>query len=125
MHIAVFEVLRPSQPPSLSRLGRRYTVGFEDTVLTVVRTGPVRPSSVHVERFARYEELVGTVQEKLKRRFRHGYVLVWWTEDFPLLGWIREHDWPVEPRKVVVPGIQLELPLRGSHKRHRRRAGSS
>jgi hypothetical protein len=111
MHIAVFEVLYPTHPNAFIRMGRRYTVGFEDTMLTVVRSGPVRPSSVHVERFGSEDELLENVREKLKRRFRHGYVLVWWTEEFPLLAWIGEHGWPVEPRTVLVPGIQLELPL--------------
>ena len=111
MHIAVFQVLYPDHPNASMRLGRGYTVGFEDTVVTVIRSGPVRPSSVYVERFGSNEELLGNVREKLKRRFRHGYVLVWWTEDFPLLKWIRERGWPVEPRAVLVPGIQFELPF--------------
>jgi hypothetical protein len=87
MHIAFFEVLRPVHERAAKRLGRRYVMGIEDARLTVQRSGPVRPPSVDVERYETHEELIAAVQEKIKRRVYYGYVLIWWTEDFPLLDW--------------------------------------
>jgi len=112
MHIAVFEVRRPVHERAEKRLGRRYALGFEATRLTVQRSGPVRPSSVHVEDFATHDDLLANVKDKLKRRIYHGYALIWWSEEFPLLDWLREQGCPVEHRAIIPPGIQLQLPLR-------------
>ena len=110
MHIAVFEVLRPIHERAAERLGRRYVMGFEEARLTVQRSGPVRSPSVYVERFEAHEELINAVKEKIKRRVYHGYILIWWSEDFPLLDWMRERMCPVEQQAIVPPAIQLELP---------------
>jgi len=111
MHIAVLEVLRPIHDRATERLGRRYVVAFEDTRLTVLRSGPNRPPSKYVEQFDTHEELIVNVKEKLKRRFYHGYVLIWWHQGFPLLNWIYDREYPVEYRAILPPGIQLELPF--------------
>ncbi len=111
MHIAVFEVLQPIHDRAEERLGRRYAIGFEETRLTVQRSGPIRSPSVSVERFATHEDLLANVREKLKRRACNGYVLNWWSEGFPLLGWLRDRAYPTEFRAIVPSGIQLEFPL--------------
>jgi hypothetical protein len=110
MHIAVFEVLRPIHERAAERLGRRYVIGFEGTHLTVQRSGPARSPAVYVERYETQDELIAAVQEKIKRRVYHGYVLIWWSEDFPLLEWMRERARPIERRVIVPPAIQLDLP---------------
>jgi hypothetical protein len=110
MHVAVFEVLQPVHERAAERLGRRYVIGFEDTHLTVQRSGPVRSPSVYVERYETHEKLVNAVKEKIKRRVYHGYVLIWWSANFPLLGWMRERECPIERRAIVPPAIQLDLP---------------
>lgn len=111
MHIAVFEVTQPVHERAEKRLGRRYALGFEATRLTTQRSGPVRPSSVHLEDFATHDDLLANVKDKLKRRIYHGYTLIWWSGGFPLLPWLREQECPVEHRAIIPPGIQLELPL--------------
>jgi hypothetical protein len=110
MHIAVFEVLRPVHERAAERLGRRYVMGFEETRLTVQRSGPLRSPSVYVERFETHEDLITDVKEKIKRRVYHGYVLIWWNKDFPLLDWMRERACPIEHQAIVPPVIQLDLP---------------
>jgi hypothetical protein len=66
--------------------------------------------SVYAERFETQEDLLADAKEKIKRRVYHGYVLVWWSEDFPLLGWMRERACPIEHRVIAPPAIQLDLP---------------
>ncbi len=74
--------------------------------------GPNRPQSKCVGLlFDTNDDLLANMQEKLKRRFYHGYVLIWWGEGFPLLGWIRDRNYVVEPRTVLVLSVQLELPF--------------
>jgi hypothetical protein len=110
MHIAVFEVLRPVHERAAERLGRRYVIGFEETRLTVQRSGPVRTPAVYGERYETPDELIAAVKEKIKRRVYHGYVLIWWSEEFPLLDWMHERACPIERRAIVPPAIQLDLP---------------
>jgi hypothetical protein len=110
VHIVVFEVLRPIHERAAERLGRRYVMGFEETRLTVQRSGPLRSPSIYVERYETHEDLITDVKEKIKRRVYHGYVLIWWSEDFPLLDWMRERECPIEHRTIVPPAIQLDLP---------------
>ena len=111
IHIAVFEVLHPVHERAAERLGRRYVVGFEDTQLTMQRSRPLRSPAVYSERFATPVALLDKLKEKLVRRFYHGYVLIGWSEGFPLLDWIYERDYAVEPRIILTPAIQLELPF--------------
>lgn len=58
MRIGVFEVVRPIHDRAERRLGRRYVMGFDDTRLTVQRSGPVRPSAVYVEDFPTYKDVL-------------------------------------------------------------------
>lgn len=111
MHIAVFEVIRPVHDRAEKRLGRRYALGFGATRLTVQRSRPVRPSSVHVENFPTHDDLLANVKDKLKRRIYHGYVLIWWNDGFPLLAWLRCQDQFEIPQNDRVENPQLELPF--------------
>ena len=110
MDIAVFQVLYPKDERAAERLGRRYVIGLEKARLTVHRSGPTRPPSAYVERFETHDALIANLQEKLKRRFRNGYVLIWWSDGFPLLEWIRERAYPIEYHPALPPAMQLELP---------------
>ena len=111
MDIAVLQVLYPKDKRAAERLGRRYVIGIEETRLTVHRSGPARSPSVYIDRFETHDALLTALQEKLKRRFYNGYVLIWWSDGFPLLEWIRERAYPIEYRPTLPPAIQLELPL--------------
>ena len=95
MDIAVFQVLYPKDDRAAERLGRRYVMGLEENRLTVLRSGPTRSPSVYTDRFETHDALLTALQEKLKRRFYNGYVLIWWSDGFPLLEWIREHAYPM------------------------------
>lgn len=111
MHTAVPEVLRPIHDRAEERLGRRHVIGLGETRLTVQRRGPIRSPSVYMECFATHEDLLANVRQKLRRRACNGYALIWWSEGFPLLGWLRDRAYPIEFRAIVPSGIQLELPL--------------
>lgn len=111
MHIAVFQVLHPTHPRAAERLGRQYVLAFQEPVLKVLRSGPQRTPSLHVERFDTPHALLLNVIGKIKLRFYHGYTLVWWSEGFPLLAWIQAQGYPIERRDVMPLGIQLELPF--------------
>ena len=65
----------------------------------------------HGFRVTTHEDLLANVKDKLKRRIYHGYALIWWSDGFPLLAWLRDQGCPVEYRAITPPGIQLELPL--------------
>jgi len=101
MHIAVFQVLHPIHPRAAERLGRQYVLAYQELVLKVLRRGPHRAPSLHEEKFDTPNELLLNVTQKIKRRFYHGYVLVWWSEDFPLLQWIQDQDYPIERQEVL------------------------
>ena len=75
----------------------------------MLRSGPTRSPSVYVERFETHDALIANLQEKLKRRFRNGYVLIWSSDGFPLLEWIRARAYPIEYHPALPPAIQLEL----------------
>lgn len=111
MHIAVFQVLNPTNPRAAERLGRQYVLAYQELVLKVLRCGPHRAPSLHEERFDTQQELLLNVLQKIKRRFYNGYVLVWWSEGFPLLQWIQDQEYPIEHQTVLPPGIQLDLPF--------------
>lgn len=111
MHTAVFEVLRPKNERAAERLGRRYVLDMEETRLTIRRSGVNRGPSVEVEDYPRPEDLIVAVKEKIKKRIHHGYVLIWCSEGWPLLDWMRELEHPIELRPGPTPGIQLELPF--------------
>ena len=111
MHIAAFQVLRPIHARAAERLGRRYIIAFEATTLVVLRSGQERAASFHSEKFPSHPDLIVNVTEKIRRRFSNGYVLIWWSEGFPLIEWIQERGYAVECREFYPPGIQLELPM--------------
>ena len=77
----------------------------------MLRSGPNRAASLHVEEFASYQELLLNVIQKIKRRVYNGYVLVWWSEGFPLVEWMQEQGCPIERQELILPGVQLDLPL--------------
>jgi hypothetical protein len=110
MQIAVFEVLRPIHDRAQERLGRHYVLAVNELTLTVLRAGPYQGYSQHVDHFDNEAELREAVEEKLKRRIYHGYILVWWSDGFPWLDWLRDMACPVEWHELPPLGIQLELP---------------
>ena len=111
MHIAVFQVLHPTNPRATERLGRQYVLAYQELVLKVLRSGPHRVPSLHEETFETPQAVLQNLTQKITRRFYTGYVLVWWSEGFPLLQWIRDQEYPIEHQTVLPPGIQLDLPF--------------
>lgn len=110
MQLAVFEVLRPVHARARERLGRQYVLAVHELTLTVLRAGPNQTYSRHVDHFDTEATLSTAVEEKLKRRIYHGYVLIWWNDAFAWLDWLREHQCLLEWRELQPVGIQLALP---------------
>ena len=111
MFIAVFDVLHPIHERAAERLGRQYILAVDDLTLTTLRGGRNRGFSLHIEHFDTPDELQADVEEKLKRRIYHGYVLTWWSAECPWLEWLQARECPIQRRESQPVGIQLELPI--------------
>jgi hypothetical protein len=112
--VAILKVLHPTSPQAIERLGRQYVLILADAPywITVYRSGAERPMTIHGEAFPSYDDMLRDAREKLARRFQHGYSLVWWQEDFPLLDWIKAHHYAQAwDANLSAPPLQLHLPF--------------
>lgn len=117
LSVAEFRVIHSHTPQAHARLGRRYVLIMEASStqnvyrLTHYRSGINRPVIMHPNWFSDYEVLLENTRHKITRRFQHGYSLIGWSADFPLLDWIHQRGYPLEPLPVFKnPALQLYLP---------------
>lgn len=115
--VAEFRVIHTHKPQAQTRLGRRYVLVLEACPaqniyhLTHYRSGSYRAATVHANWFPTYEALLLNAQQKIKRRFQHGYSLIGWDANFPLVDWMHQRNYPFEPLTTFQrPPIQLYLP---------------
>lgn len=111
---AVFKVIRQDSPAALKRQGRQYVIIVEAhgdiNRVTIYRGGYGRSMYIDWTAFGSYEDMLEDVQIKVRRRFNHGYSLIWWDRDFPLLEWMKNRHYLIERQPLLPPPIQLFLP---------------
>lgn len=117
LSFAEFRVIHNHTPQAQIRFGRRYILVLEAIPATNTyrlshyRSGIQRPMTMHPDWFPDYDALLDNVRHKIMRRMQHGYSLVGWSTDFPLLDWMRQRGYPFEPLpSFQEPAIQLYLP---------------
>ena len=117
LSFAEFRVIHNHSPQAQMRLGRRYILVLESTPthniyrLSYYRSGTNRPVTMHPAWFPNCASLLDNARHKIIRRIQHGYSLVGWSENFPLLDWMSQRGYPLEALPAFKkPAIQLYLP---------------
>ena len=117
LSFAEFRVIHNHTPQAQIRLGRCYILILEAPSanntyrLSYYRSGINRPVTMHPAWFPTYDALLDNARHKIMRRIQHGYTLVGWSADFPLLDWMHERGYPLEALpSFKQPAIQLYLP---------------
>ena len=119
-HIAVLRVLYPdTNQHAAERLGRQYIlVLHHDPALPDVyqiityRGGAKQAATAAVEYVEDFDSMLKNARVKMRDRFNHGYILTWYTSEFPLMGWVEKGGYEVEFMDgYLPPGVQLHLPF--------------
>jgi 8-oxo-dGTP pyrophosphatase MutT (NUDIX family) len=101
------------------RKGREYIVNIQldpdltSYYLVTFRRGINRRNwRPMIEGFVDNDSMIKTAKKRVSTRFHHGYFLVDYDDDFPIINWIKEKGYPIQLENKKTP-FQMTLPYLG------------
>jgi len=64
-----------------------------------------------IEEFSDNDHMIRKAKERVATRFQHGYHLIGYDDDFPIIEWIRSKGYPIQLSKPKSTPTQLLLPI--------------
>ncbi len=107
-----------------TRRGREYVVNIQlepdlsNYYLVTYRRGMWHRKwqKPNIEEFPDNDQMIQRTKERVRKRFYHGYNLIDYDNDFPIIEWIRSRGYPINLLKPQLPPSQLFLPTVFIHK---------